>query len=98
MDGAAEISGEAQARVDHATSVSGEAQATAADPSGTAKSAATDAGVREARERAPVSPDEVRADVDVASEAVHNPAGAGEAQAEIAIDAEVRGVDPTSKK
>src|SRR5690606_14827262 len=44
---------EAMGRVDHATSVSGEAQATVADPSGAAKTAATDAGLREASERAP---------------------------------------------
>jgi hypothetical protein len=74
-----------------------EASAAVRDPSGTAKGAATDAGIREARERAPNVGD-ARANVNSANDAIRDPAGAGEAHAEVEVDAKIKGVDPTKKK
>jgi hypothetical protein len=69
-----------------------------ADPSGSARTAATDAGQREAIERAPVNPADVQADFNVASQTVADPATAGEARVEVAVDAEVRGTTPKTPK
>jgi hypothetical protein len=85
-------------RIDHASDVSGEAQATIADPTGAATGAATEVGMREAQERAPVSPSGVRGEVHAATDVVRDPAAAGGAEVEVAVDAEVRGVDPNPKK
>jgi hypothetical protein len=85
-------------RLDHAQDQKASATAAVGDPSGTAKGAATDAGMSEARERSPIDPGEARANVSTASDVVRDPASAGEAHAEVEVDAKVRGVDPTKKK
>jgi hypothetical protein len=82
-------------QVHHAEAVSGEAKVVAADPGGVARSTATDAGMREAQERAPVDPAGVRADVDATAAAVDDPAAAGEAHVKVEVDAEL---DPTKKR
>jgi hypothetical protein len=85
-------------RMGHAQDTKAGATAAVNDPSGTAKGAATDAGMQEARERAPINPADARAKVNTATDVVHDPASAGEAHAEVEVDAKVRGVDPTKKK
>jgi hypothetical protein len=72
-------------------------QAVAADPTGSAKSAAADAGMREVNERAPVTVGEAESKVNVASQTVRDPATAGEARVDVEVDAKVRGIDPTKK-
>jgi hypothetical protein len=85
----------AQVQTGQATVATGEA--VVADPTGSAKSAAADAGMREVNERAPVTPGDAQAQVNVASQTVRDPATAGEARVDVEVDAEVRGVDPTKK-
>jgi hypothetical protein len=72
-------------------------QAVVADPTGSAKSAAADAGMREVNERAPLTPADAQAKVNVASPTVRDPATAGEARVDVEVDAKVRGIDPTKK-
>ena len=72
-------------------------QAVVADPTGSATTAATDAGMREVNERAPVTVDQAQYKANQASEAVRDPSAAGQAQVDIEVDAKLRGVDPTKK-
>jgi hypothetical protein len=85
----------AQVQTGQATVATG--QAVVADPTGSAKSAAADAGMREVNERAPVTPADAQAQVNVASQTVRDPAAAGEARVDVEVDAQVRGADPTKK-
>jgi hypothetical protein len=84
--------------VDSAQDAGDEAGRVARDPSGSAKVAVTDAGIGEARDRAPVNPEEANANVKVVSETMNDPAHAAEGHAELEVDAQVRGTDPTRKK
>jgi hypothetical protein len=87
----------AMGRVDQATDASARAEVAIDHPTGAATSAARTAGMEEAERRAPGAA-HVKADVDVAAETIEHPASAGEARVEVAVDGEVRGVDPTRKK
>jgi hypothetical protein len=96
-----EIRGEAGKREGQYHQAEGKVEqgkAYAADPTGSAKTAAADAATSEARdqlrERVPVDPNQVQADVNVASRVVADPATAGEAKVEVAVDAEARNMTP----
>ncbi|NVB81637.1 MAG: hypothetical protein HOV81_24800, partial [Kofleriaceae bacterium] len=71
-----------------------DARDTAADPTGAATGAATD----EAKDRSPVDTGEAKANVNVAADTIKHPTEGVKGQAEVSVDAQVRGgIDPTKK-
>jgi hypothetical protein len=72
-------------------------QAVAADPTGSAKSAVADAGMRKVENESPISPDAAQGQVSTVSQTIRDPGAAGAAKVDVEVDAKVRGVDPTKK-
>jgi hypothetical protein len=80
--------GKQMGRVQSAEADANRVHGYANDPSGSAKTAGRDAMRSEVHDRAPQAAD-IEADANVAKQAVQDPATAGEARAEVAVDAEV---------
>ena len=81
---------QAMGRVNEASDQADAARTVAADPSGAAQSKATDATFETASEHARLDPSQVRADVNVASSTVSNPAAAAEGRVDVEVENQKR--------